>query len=72
MIVLIPHMDAYWVLTVSFARYHLKLGAVRSIFSFVADVKKKKITKFTVKVSFYTFSKTLVVLFFELTSLLYF
>lgn len=62
-------------LTVSFARYHLKLGAVQSIFSFVADVKKKKnkkITKFTVKVSLYTFSKTLVVLFFELTSLLYF
>lgn len=29
-------------LTVSFARYHLKLGAVQSIFSFVADVKQNK------------------------------
>lgn len=34
--------------------------------------KNKKITKFTVKVSLYTFSKMLVVLFLELTSLLYF
>lgn len=40
MIVLIPHMDAYSVLTVSFARNHSKLHAIQFIFSFVADVKK--------------------------------
>lgn len=38
------------------------LMAIQSIFSFVADVKKM-ITKFTVKVSLYTFSKMLLVLF---------